>query len=531
MTKEKKIFMAGATSGLLFAVLSAGMIVAREINSHAAERSSTSISTPQSFEGTSATTNSTSALASLQLSPDEITAAGVQTAEVQVQRLKTDIEAFGRVEQPETQLNAQSARVGGRIDRLYIQYTGERVHRGQKLAELYSPEVATADDEYHLALRNRERLAQSDDPQAIASADALVTASRRKLELWGIRPDQIKDQIEDQTKAEDSSSVPHVVFYATANGTVIERKVTQGQYVNAGETLLTLADLSQVWIKADVYESQLPEIHPRQSVEITSDALNNQTIRGQVEFIEPSASPQTRTVPVHVHVPNPGMRLVPGMFVRANFISTAPREMIAVPRSAVLDTGTRKLVYIAKDNGTFESREIEGGTPSQDLFPVTSGLKVGEKVVIAGNFLIDSQTRLSSGMSGLYGGSKEFGAQQSPAPQSAGPAESAAAETAKITLRVVPDPAKAGAENMFHITVTGADGSAIPDAQVKVTLVMPAMPTMNMPEMRNTFTVPFMDGTYMGEGTVPMEGTWVVLVEASKGGNLVGTYRSRLVAK
>lgn len=516
MTKERKIFIAGVTSGLLFAVLTAGMFVARELHSHAADGTPT-VSKVQPVEGSAATTNPTDVSTSLQLAPEEITAAGVQTAEVQVQRLKTDIEAFGRVEQPETQLNAQSARVGGRIDRLYIQYTGERIRRGQKLAELYSPEVATADDEYRLAVRNRERLSGSDDQQAIASADALVAASRRKLELWGIQEDQIKLE----------NAVPHVILYATAGGTVIERRVTQGQYVNAGETLLTLADLSEVWIKADVYESQLPEIHSRQPVEITSDALNHRTIRGQVEFIEPSASPQTRTVPVHVHVPNPGMRLVPGMFVRANFISAAPRETLVVPRSAVLDTGTRKLVYIAKENGAFESREIEVGTPSHDLFPVTSGLKAGEKVVIAGNFLIDSQTRLSSGMSGLYGGSKEFGASQ----QSSTPGESAAAEMAKITLRVVPDPAKAGASNMFHVTLVGANGSAIPDAQVKVTLLMPGMPAMNMPEMRNSFTVPYMGGMYMGEGTVPMEGSWVVLVEATKDGKLVGTYRSRLVAK
>ena len=521
ITKEKKIFLAGTISGVMVAVLAGAMFLMRELHSQAAEHESSKMAMPLATSSPKASLPAESfAPSSLQLSPEEITAAGVQVAEVRTERLKNDIEAFGRVEQPETQLSALSARVGGRIDRLYVQYTGERVRRGQKLADFYSPEVASAADEYRLAKRNRERLSQPDDAQAVSSADALVAASKRKLELWGISEQQIEQQ--------DANGVPHVALFANANGTVVDRKVTQGQYVSAGDTLFTLADLSQVWIKADVYESQLPQIGPSQTVAITSDALGAQTIHGRVEFIEPNASPQTRTVPVHVHVNNPGMRLVPGMFVRANFVSRAAQSTLVVPRSAVLDTGTHKIVYIEKADGAFESREVQVGTPSEDLFPVTSGLKAGDKVVIAGNFLIDSQTRLSSGMSGLYGGSKQFGAeQQSGAPSAAPEANS----SAKITLRVDPDPATGGAENAFHITLTDANGNAITDAQVKVTLVMPAMPAMNMPEMRNSFEVPSMGGMYMGKGTVPMAGSWNVLVEASRNGQIIATYRSQLRAK
>jgi Cu(I)/Ag(I) efflux system membrane fusion protein len=145
---------------------------------------------------------------------------------------------------------------------------------------------------------------------------------------------------------------------------VVDRKVTQGQYVNAGDTLFTVADLSQVWIKADVYEDQLPQIRSGQEVDITSEALPNRTLHGHVDFIEPQANPQTRTVPVHVHVANPGMRLLPGMFINATFISRASTESIVVPRSAVLDTGTRKIVYLARPNGIFEAREVAIGAPS-----------------------------------------------------------------------------------------------------------------------------------------------------------------------
>ena len=203
----------------------------------------------------------------VELTPAEITAAGVQVAEVRTAALKTDIAAFGRVEQPEAQLAAVSARIGGRVDKLYVQYTGERVRNGQAVADIYSPEVATAIEEYHLAEENRNQLKQSDDASARTQADALVKASQHKLELWGISG--------KQSDAPEKDGVPHVTIYSYASGTVVDRKVTQGQYVNAGDTLLTVADLNQVWIKADVYEEQLPQIRQGQEVEITAESLPN----------------------------------------------------------------------------------------------------------------------------------------------------------------------------------------------------------------------------------------------------------------
>jgi Cu(I)/Ag(I) efflux system membrane fusion protein/cobalt-zinc-cadmium efflux system membrane fusion protein len=298
--------------------------------------------------------------------------------------------------------------------------------------------------------------------------------------------------------------------------------------VNTGDTLFTVADLSTVWVKADVYESQLAEIKPGQAVEITSDGLPNKTIHGRVEFVEPTANPQTRTIPVHVHVPNPGMRLRPGMFVRAKFESRGQQNPLVVPRSAVLDTGTRKLVYVAKADGVFESREVEVGAASDEAYPVLHGVKEGEKVVVAGNFLIDSQTRLSGGMTGLYGGSKEYGGAKQGATENAGAVNAGL----KIGFAVEPDPPKGGAENRFRITVTDANGKPVADAKVTVTLVMPAMPSMNMAEMRNSFDVPWeaAHNAYGGKGTIGMAGPWTVKVEVRKDGNLIGTHNARLSA-
>ena len=462
----------------------------------------------------------------VELTPAEITAAGVQVAEVRTASLKTDIDAFGRVEQPEAQLAAVSARIGGRVDKLYVQYTGERVRNGEPVADIYSPEVATAIEEYRLAQENRSGLRQSDDSYARAQADALVKASQHRLELWGITAKQMD--------APATEGIPHVTIYSYAAGTVVDRKVTQGQYVNAGDTLFTVADLSQVWIKADVYEEQLPQIRAGQEVDITAESLPNRTLHGHVDFIEPAANQQTRTVPVHVHVANPGMRLLPGMFVNATFVSRAAAPSIVVPRSAVLDTGTRKIVYLARPNGVFEAREVQVGAPAEDLFPVTNGLAPGDKVVLNGNFLIDSQAHLTSGISALYGGSKEFDAAQqaqSASPASVGkPVEQAAL---KLDFHADTDPMKAGEDNSFHVNLTDAAGKPVGDAQVTVTLIMPAMPSMGMPEMKSSFELPWVPGsrTYAGKGQPPMAGTWNVVVEARRNGNVAASFRTHLNAR
>ncbi len=293
---EKFVFLAGTGAGILIAVVGIGAYAVHPLRSHVAAASAPVVApapAPSATQGAD-----TQPGARVELTPDEITAAGVQVAQVKTARLQTNIDSFGRVEQPEAQLAAISAKVGGRVDKLYVQYTGEKVRRGQAIAEVYSPDVANAAAEYHLAAEYHDKLRNSDDTEALAQSAALLAASERKLELWGVSAKQVDTG--------NASGIPHVTLYASASGTVVDRKVTQGQYVAAGDTLFTVADLSHVWIKADVYESQLAQVHAGQAVDVTSDAIPNVTIHGRVDFIEPTANPLTRTVPVHVHVANPG---------------------------------------------------------------------------------------------------------------------------------------------------------------------------------------------------------------------------------
>jgi len=526
ISREKKLVLIGIALGALVAGAFTYAFFLREKAAVAASPDHAAMAAPGSKESGESASPGTAPGATVQLDPSEIAAAGVELAPVTSARLNTNVDSVGRVEQPEAQLATIPARVAGRIDRLHVQFTGESVRRGQAVAEIYSPELAASGEEYHLAIENRDRLRGSSQKDAIEGANALVTASRKRLQLLGVSEQQI-----DAAGAGNAGL--HVTIFATAGGSVVERKVTSGQYVNAGDPLFTVADLSTVWVKADVYEYQLPQIRSGQTVEITSDSLPDKVLHGHVDFIEPEANPQTRTIPVHVHVPNPSMRLRPGMYVRAKFVSPAARETLVVPRSAVLDTGTRKLVYTAKGGGVFEAREIQTGSPTEELYPVLAGLQAGEQVVVHGNFLIDSQTRLSGGVTGLYGGSKSYDENATPTPATAQNAPQGAAKgiAAKISFAVVPNPPKGAADNTFHVSLTDADGKAIAGAEVTVTLVMPAMPSMGMPEMRNSFQLPFTQGMYMGKGNIGMAGPWNVTVEARRNGQVIATYRTHLNAE
>ncbi len=469
--------------------------------------------------------NSDASVSTIQLNQKEQRDIGVETVEVRRRNLQRALIAVAKVDEPETQLASISARIGGRIDKLYLDFTGQQVRRGQAIASLYSPEVFSAAEEYRLSLENRKRLGTGAEPLAVSGAEDLVTASRRRLELWGLTPEQL-DEIASSiaTSAKPQIELP---IYSTVGGIVTERKVTQGQYVNAGEVLFTITDLSTIWVKADVYPPDLPSVHTGQSVEITSDSLPGSTLHGRVGFLDTSINPQTRTASARIQIPNPNLRLRPGMFVQVKFAAPAGRDILAIPRSAVLDTGTRQIVYVAKSNGEFEGRQVQLGTPGNDYYPVLAGLKEGERIVSQGSFLIDSQTRITAGMTGLYGGSKEFDHGQS----GQGQAQAPAVSEIKLSFRSDPETPRGNSDATLHVTVLDGSGKPLTDVQVKVTLILPAMPAMGMGEMRAATDLAWKSSNYAGTIKVPAAGSWNVEVNASRGGQLLGSYHARLNAQ
>ena len=336
----------------------------------------------------------------VELSPADMQAAGVATAPVERKPLVREIRAAGTIEADETRVARIAARVAGRLDRLDLDFTGQEVRRGAPIYSIYSPELVTAQRELLLAIDNLARARAAGSAQYVASAESLLEASRDRLRLWGIDGDQI-DRLERSGEVETA-----LVVRSPVSGTVLEKQVVLGQYVTAGQDLYLLADLSQVWLQARVYEHELPGVRKGQHAVVSLGAVPGREFRGRVRFIDPVVDPATRTARVRVELSNPGGTLKPGMFANAELRVDLGQRLV-VPRGALLDTGTREVVYVKTGQGRFVAREVRVGERAGDVVEVVDGLTAGEEVVTAASFLVDSQSQLQTGASVQWGGASE----------------------------------------------------------------------------------------------------------------------------
>ena len=342
------------------------------------------------------TEGSTTSAAPVNLSPAAIRATGITTVPVTRETPARTIRAVGTIEVDETRQARVAARVAGRIEKLYADYTGQALRAGEPLYSLYSPDLVATQREYLLALENRQKLSNA-GADAIRAADQLVDASKDRLRLWGVSREQIA-ALEDTRKPELS-----LTFRSPITGTVMQKMVVEGQYVTEGADLYLLADLSRVWLVAQVYEYELGSLRVGQGTEATVSALPGQVFRGTVAFIEPVLDRDTRSARVRIDLNNPGNRLKPGMFAEATVVMPAA-PALTIPRSALIDTGARRVVYVETTPNSFTPRDVQIGAVSGDRIAVLEGLREGEKVVAAANFFIDSQSQLSSGASVQWSG-------------------------------------------------------------------------------------------------------------------------------
>jgi Cu(I)/Ag(I) efflux system membrane fusion protein len=286
--------------------------------------------------------------------------------------------------------------VAGRIEKLYADVTGQPVRAGAPLYALYSPELVATQREYLLALDNRRSLSGG-NAEAIRSADELVSASRDRLRLWGIGPAQIG--------ALEKSGEPSLTltFPSPITGTVLQKMAVEGQYVAEGTELYLLADLSSVWLVARVYEYELGALRVGQPVEASVSALPGKTFHGRIAFIEPVLDSETRSARVRIPLANARGELKPGMYaeaiLRAHGVTT-----LVIPRSALIDTGARRVVYVETTPNSFSPRDVKIGATSADRVAVLDGLREGERVVAAANFFLDSQAQLSGSASVQWSG-------------------------------------------------------------------------------------------------------------------------------
>lgn len=353
---------------------------------------------------------------SLTLSARQIQQAGVVTETVRRRQLYREIDTTGRIDYDERRYAGISSWINGksRIEKLHVNFKGERIEKGGLVAELYSPALITAQQEYVLAIRAADArttntsLRQGDGRPRLDKSD-LLQSSRERLQYQGLTSTQV-DQLHQNEKILD-----RIPIYAPIGGTVIERHVQEGQYVGEGDWLFHLADLSQLWLLADVYEDEMSLVAIDQPAELSVRAFPGETFAGKVSFVDPMVQPETRTIRVRIDVSNSDGRLKPGMYARAQLLNELP-QMLAVPENAVLWSGQRAIVMVKQRKGSFQPREVRIGyrwlysnghaTPSREKLEfgsgreryheVLAGLTPGEEVVTAGAFLLSAESQFQS---------------------------------------------------------------------------------------------------------------------------------------
>jgi len=321
------------------------------------------------------------------ISPEIVQMLGVTSEMVMSREITKEIRTVGRIDFNEKSVKIVSARVPGRIEQLFVDFTGANVKKEEPLVSLYSPELLSTQQEYLLALETLEKVKGSSIPGTVENAKSLVEASKRRLRLWGITD----EQIEKLEKNQEPSM--NITIYAPIAGTVIQKDALEGMYIGEGTPLYRIADLSTIWMYADIYESEIAHVQVGQNVDITLTAYPGKNFSGKVAFIAPFLDPNTRTVQVRSEIDNQDSMLKPGMYANAS-LKINLSEALAVPRDAIIYSGKRAIVFIDKGNGRFAPKEVVLGSEAEGYYQVLSGLEEHEMVVTSANFLIDSESKL-----------------------------------------------------------------------------------------------------------------------------------------
>jgi RND family efflux transporter MFP subunit len=330
----------------------------------------------------------------VKISPEKQVLAGVRTAVVERKSLVRDIRTTAQIVADETRIAHVHVKVAGFIDKVYVDFVGQLVTKGQSLFTLYSPDLVSTQEEYLIAKRGNATLGNAPFQEIAEGSQSLLQSARQRLKLWDISDDQIKELDETGKVSKD------LTFFSPITGFVTDRKVFPQTSVTPDTELYTVSDLSTVWADADIYEYEVPFVRLGQQVILTLSYYPGKTYTGNISYIYPTVDPQTRTVKVRVQIPNPGFVLKPQMFADAQ-LRVDYGTKILVPQEAVLNSGTEQHVFVVHPGGVFEPRTVTIGPVIDGSAVILSGLKVGETIVVSGNFLIDSESGLKNAMSGM----------------------------------------------------------------------------------------------------------------------------------
>jgi Cu(I)/Ag(I) efflux system membrane fusion protein len=455
---------------------------------------------------------------------------GVRSAPAGVAVLEQEIRTVGTVGYDERGLTQVTLKTSGWVREVFVDSIGRPVRKGEPLFTLYSPDLLATQDEYLLAVKTQGQLSTSPLDEAKANASSLVASARERLKLWDVTDQQIA-ALDRRRKAE-----PLLTVYAPSSGIVLKREALPGKYVEPGTTLYEIADLSRVWISADIYESEVAAVKVDQPASVTFAAYPGETFQGTVSYVYPTLNTEARTVRARVELPNSELKLKPGMFGTVTLQTDAAKTLV-VPKEAVLETGLRQLVFLDHGEGAYAPYPVKLGRRNQDSVEVLEGIKEGDRIVTSANFLLDAESKLTSAssmqammgrigmgdwqMRGAHEGKMEgmemadMKGMEGMKGMEMGTGGVSGAQTRQVngltfSLTTAPENPKAGSV-LLKLKLTDQAGKPVTNAQVTFvyTMPMPGMTDSKGPARH------IKDGLYEGTVLFGMGGTWVVTVNAT----------------
>jgi RND family efflux transporter MFP subunit len=503
-----------ALAGALAYVLWGGKAAAPEQASIVAARGPDPSETSAARATPSAAANPNPPLTPVQLSPQRMQAIGVTTAVAEIRPVSSDLRVPGNVDVNERQLADVQTRFPGWVQKVFANATFQYVRKGEPLFTVYSQELVSTEQEYLLAKQNQEAFATDMHGTAAKERDWLLEAAADRLRQFGI-------PVTELARLEQTGTVQHdITIESPASGYITEFNALPNQYIQAETKLYTIADLSRVWVYANVYQTDVGQLKPGTPAMVTLDAYPGRSFPGRIDQILPQVDPATRTVRVRFVFNNSGVLLKPGMFVNVVMKVPLGRQLV-IPASGALEAGTREIAFVDHGGGYLEPREIELGPRLDDHVVVLKGLRAGERIVSSANFLVDSEAQLHAAVG-----------QFAPPPPGAGAAVAMNPPAQQVTVEFTSDPSPPRkGSNTLRVKLANADGKPITGANVDVAFYMPAMPAMGMAAVNKAATLSENgNGAYQGSLDLPSGGSYQVTITAQRNGQTIATKRLNLNA-
>ncbi len=350
----------------------------------------------------------------VKISPEKQQMIGVKISEAAEIQISKTIHAVGLAAHDETKVAHVHTKVPGWVDKVYVDFVGELVKKGQPLLSIYSPDLVSTQEELLIAKKSKDILKNSQFGDIGSRSESLYSATRERLKYWDISDSQI-NQIERQ-----GAPIKSLTLYSALDGFVMARNVFPGQQVSPEMDLFDIADHSNIWIQAEVYEYEIPLVGQGQEASVTFPSFPGEIFKGEVTFVSPTMDPKTRTLKLRIELANPGHKIVPDMYANVE-LKLDYGKKLSIPQEAVLDSGANQMVFVAKEGGYFEPRKVILGPTVDGRQIVLDGLKAGEQVVTSANFLIDSESQLKSAAGGMGEPAGQSGVDQAPKPSETAP--------------------------------------------------------------------------------------------------------------